>query len=322
MKIEPADIRTELGQYEWRRATWMDEKLVACSPFRADHTPSFYVFLRDTPTAPAGSWGDSGTGDRGNFVRLIALLRGLSEDEAREYLKNQYGTEEVTEPLTVNIGTIGRPKPKPLDTSVLNRYKYRHPYLTCRGISEQVQRMMRVGYCREKRAVTIPWFGPKGELAALMYRKVSGKAFWFEKGGLPLRDLVYGIDVIYRRKINHAVLVEAPIDAMYVMTAGFPAIALGGANFSEGKSDVLRRSPLEEITIMADNDEAGQKWKEQAIDKLMGYMKVKVAEFPNKYKDANDIRCLDELIKYINEARDEKYGVYMKKAGHARRNVC
>src|SRR5690606_7542370 len=117
MKIEPADIRTELGQYAWRRATWMDEKLVACSPFRADHTPSFYVFLRDTPTAPAGSWGDSGTGDRGNFVRLIALLRGLSEDEAREYLKNQYGTEEVTEPLTVNIGTNGRSKPKLFDMS-------------------------------------------------------------------------------------------------------------------------------------------------------------------------------------------------------------
>lgn len=294
-----SDIRSELEKYDWRRATWKEEKLVACSPFRDDYTPSFYVYLRDTPTAPAGSWGDSGTGDRGNFVRLIALLRGLSEDEAREYLKNQYGTEEVTEPLTVNIGTIGRPKSKPLDTSVLNRYKYRHPYLTCRGISEQVQRMMRVGYCREKRAVTIPWFGPKGELAALMYRKVSGKAFWFEKGGLPLRDLVYGIDVIYRRKINHAVLVEAPIDAMYVMTAGFPAIALGGANFSEGKSDVLRRSPLEEITIMADNDEAGQKWKEQAIDKLMGYMKVKAAEFPNKYKDANDVKDLGELCGYI-----------------------
>src|SRR5690606_41797674 len=112
MKIEPADIRTELGQYEWRRATWTDEKLVACSPFRDDHTPSFYVYLRDTPTAPAGSWGDSGTGDRGNFIRLCALLRHVSEGEAREYLKHQYGTETVTgestQPLTLNTWATNR----------------------------------------------------------------------------------------------------------------------------------------------------------------------------------------------------------------------
>lgn len=310
MRITPDDIRAELEQYTWRRPTWTDEKLVACSPFRDDHTPSFYVYLCDTPTAPAGSWGDSGTGARGNFIRLCALLRRVSEEEAREYLTYQYGTEtltiENTAPLTLNIGTIGRPKPKPLDMSILDRYKYRHPYLGRRGISEQVQRMMRVGYCREKQAVTIPWFDPKGELAALMYRKVVGKAFWYERGGLPLRGLIYGIDVVYRKKLRSAVLCEAPIDAMYIMTAGFPAIALGGANFSAEKSDVLKRSPIEELTIMADNDEAGQEWKRQAISKLRGYMAVKVADFPSKYKDANDIKCFDELQKYINGARTGK----------------
>lgn len=311
MFIDPQNIRAELEQYEWRRATWTDEKLIACSPFRDDHTPSFYVYLRDTPTASAGNWGDSGTGDRGNFIRLCALLRRVSEEEAREYLTYQYGTDtligENTAPLALDVAgilrQIDRPQPKPLDMALLDRYKFRHPYLGRRGISEPVQRMMRVGYCREKRAVTIPWFTAGGGLAALMYRKVSGKAFWYERGGLPLRGLIYGIDVVYRKKLRSVVLVEAPIDAMYIMSAGFPAVALGGANFSAEKADVLKRSPLREIIVMADHDDAGQKWKREAVKKLTGHMSVKVAGYPSRYKDANDIKHLGDVLSYIKNAR-------------------
>lgn len=39
------DIKTELEEFDFRNARWSDDKLIACSPFRQDSTPSFFVTL-------------------------------------------------------------------------------------------------------------------------------------------------------------------------------------------------------------------------------------------------------------------------------------
>ena len=305
------DVREELEQFEWHRATWTDDKLIAASPFRDDRRPSFYVWLRDNPQtgAKAGYWGDSGTGERGNLVSLLARLRGVPESNILEYLGDTYcGVEEAEESIDrLDVAAWSRMlptdvRPEPLDRSILDAYKWRHPYLSNRGISEAVQRMLRVGYCREKRAVTMPWFLPDGRLATIMYRSVRGKAFWYRRGGLPVRDLLYGIDVVYRRNLKAVVLVEAPIDAMYVMTAGIPAVALGGANITSAKTDLLKQSPVETVTIMADHDDAGQAWKRQAVEALSGYMSVKIAGYPARHKDVNEIKDLERVRYFINKA--------------------
>src|SRR5690606_28011578 len=97
----PVDVRTELESYEWERPRWLDEKLIACSPFRQDSTPSFYVWLRDVPefNARAGYWGDSGGVEyqRGNFVTLLAYLRGETEDETARYLLDKRSEEHTSE---------------------------------------------------------------------------------------------------------------------------------------------------------------------------------------------------------------------------------
>ena len=37
------DVKEELMQYEWRRAKFTEDKIIACSPFRDDNSPSFVV---------------------------------------------------------------------------------------------------------------------------------------------------------------------------------------------------------------------------------------------------------------------------------------
>ena len=39
------DVRAELENYEWEKAIWKENKLIACSPFRGEENPSFYCFL-------------------------------------------------------------------------------------------------------------------------------------------------------------------------------------------------------------------------------------------------------------------------------------
>ena len=70
------DIQSELEVFEWSRPKWSESKLIACSPFRYDHSPSFFVNLDGDY---AGTWGDSGAYDdewsKGGFIKLLSFLR-------------------------------------------------------------------------------------------------------------------------------------------------------------------------------------------------------------------------------------------------------
>jgi len=73
----PVDVQAELEQFEWDKARWTGEKLIACSPFRSDNHPSFYCWLVETEKAPTGAWGDSGGSgeyEKGGFISLLFIL--------------------------------------------------------------------------------------------------------------------------------------------------------------------------------------------------------------------------------------------------------
>ena len=209
---------------------------------------------------------------------------------------------------------------KPLDTTLLDAYKRRHPYLGERGISEEVQRLCQIGYDQRSNTVTIPWFNADGSLGNIKYRRVNEKTFWYltkcpaclgdkiiRKGrvyncascgiitenplrGRPIREMVYALNLVYERKIKRAAIVEAEIDAMTLWTAGMPAIATGGTAFTATKRDLIIRSPIEEIIVIRDNDRAGRDWQRRVIAELSPYMSVRIATIPSRYKDVNEGR--------------------------------
>ncbi|WP_025846584.1 toprim domain-containing protein [Brevibacillus agri] len=307
MNLE-VDIRAELAAFPWTRATWTEDKLVAASPFRYDRTPSFYVWLRDNPVANAraGYWQDYGASDpeyaRGGPVKLLAFLRNETEEETREYLRWRYGyggevtadPEELALDLSVTIRPPAEPY-RPLDVRILDEHALPHPYLSSRGISEDVQRMFRTGYSPRHRAVTIPWFNADGTLANVKFRRVTEKTFWYAKGGRPIREMIFGLHIVYARGIRRVALVEAEIDAMYLWTAGVPAVAVGGSAFGEAKAELLRKSPVDELLIATDNDGAGAKLKAQVSEKMAGYCELYDVVIPDKYKDMNEVRSVEEV---------------------------
>jgi len=79
------DIPEYLSRYDcWENARWTDERLICSSPFREDSSPSFYVNFNNQW---AGTWGDSGDGSTGNFIKLVAQLDDTSYEEALEKLR-------------------------------------------------------------------------------------------------------------------------------------------------------------------------------------------------------------------------------------------
>lgn len=335
MALDSIDYRAELEAFDWSGATWTDDKLIARSPFRiGDSTPSFYVWLDGEN---AGLWGDSGAAEeseykRGGFVKLLAYLRGEDEAETRAYL----GLDDEVEDDTPRIRKLNLARFKRsisgaqrkakivLDRAILAKLRYRHPYLGRRGISEAAQRLFSVGYDRATRAISMPWFHADGSLAAIKYRSVTHKAFWYHAGGAPVYDLIYGIDNVYKYGWREVFLCESETDAMAAVTAGCNAIAAGGASFKGARRDLIVKSSIECVYIAADNDEAGNKFAEEVIAQLAGHVKLFRVRFGEDEKDVAEalnesgverVRALRDAAEPVRSRILSKEKYYFSKKG-------
>ncbi|MDR9852952.1 toprim domain-containing protein [Paenibacillus sp. VCA1] len=279
-----------IGEIPWRNPRRHPNKLQACSPFRdGDDTPSFSVNL-DPSSDKFGWWNDSGAVDRrwraGPPEKLIAFLRNITEEEAREliYGDGRAGPGEYIS-LRLPQDNVRAPR-KPLNITFEPQVS---EYLLNRGISADIQQMFRTGYDPRSRAVILPWWAPDGRrIFNVKYRSTWDKRFWYAKGGWPIRDLLYGIDIVYQRNIKRVAVCEAEIDCLSLYSMGIPAIATGGAQFSTKKRDLILRSPIEEIIIVRDSDTAGRAWRNQVYEALRGKVDVSLALVPRGYKDVNE----------------------------------
>lgn len=283
------DIETELRAYHWSRASWSRGKLIACSPFRDERTPSFFVQLTDGDKYPAGAWNDMGADDEnwasGMFVKLITWLRNETREEAEEYLLTMYGGLDAADELRlrpIHLDICPRIITE-IDESILDSYEESSDYLNSRGISDKVQREAGILYDATNKAIVIPWLTLDGRLANVKYRSVRNKIFWYAKGAAPLRTLVYGADLAD----EYTVICEAEIDALSFREAGFFAVAVGGSDINAYKRDILLRSRAKAFIIVTDNDAAGQKLRFK-IQKMLAHRRPTYnAYIGGGAKDAN-----------------------------------
>lgn len=303
------DITAELENFNWENATWDDYKLVAKSPFRREHSPSFFVRLQPFDDVPAGYWKDSGATSgytHGSFPFLLAYLLNISVHQAEEYLLEKYGsTSEGYSLESIRLPRLKTYTPKRLlSEKLLEPYRHEHDYLLKRGIDASVIKQCEIGYDKTKKCVTIPWRNANGELANIKYRSVFSKVFWYEKNAVPISDLIYNINHVYKQNAKKIVITEAEIDAMtfHPIMCG---TALGGSNFSDKKCEQIIKCPARDIYLAFDNDPVGKKLTELVAGKLKNYKNIFIVEFPDGFKDANEVNdknilknCLDNAKKY------------------------
>lgn len=303
------DIENELRQYSWDRERWTSDKLIACSPFRQDNSPSFFVNLE------SGGWGDSGgIGEyaNGNLMSLIGYLRGTSPYEAGEYLIDKYGalydiTGDSEGDVTLRVATPKISTKTQFTKEISGEHVIQavSPYVTTRGISDDVQRKFAIGYGEGHRGFTaIPWYTVDGRLANVKYRSTSDKRFFYEANATSVNTLVYGIDAA--RGNVEVVIVEGEIDALSWWTAGIPAVALGGAHINDIQSEMIAREGFKRIYLGGDNDKQGRKLDKLLTDKLGKYAEIYEIDY-GEYKDANEAlkavgtNELYRMVKHSNE---------------------
>lgn len=299
------DIRGELENFEWLNANWSDEKLIASSPFRSDNSPSFAMTLEGDH---AGTWKDSGAeGEEwgtGNLVTLLAFLRNESFKESEEYLLSLYDTEYKYDDMVLVLPTLKMDTEKYVPEYVLQS----HPvifsdYIANRGIGLDVQELYGIRTNEDYSEVAFPWRSVNSYLVTVKYRKTNDKRFFYLKGGNPVKNNIFGIDLVYKFGTETAVIGEAEVDAMSwteaknkkedgtIRSDRFKIIglAVGGVTLSDKQAELIIKSPIKNLVIAADNDKAGQRLRRSIEAKLKGKVNLFFVEIPGPHKDANDV---------------------------------
>lgn len=284
------DLREELEEYEWQRAKWFDEKLIACSPFRYDSSPSFFVNLENLPDKEiAGTWLDSGASHgeefrSGNFTQLLSFLRQETEEETVDYLLEKYDLKPYSD-LKLKMDLKMKAPFIPLQAP---EWLPDVTYLRSRGISLETSYEAEVLTSDNIDKVAFLWKSPSGDIEAIKYRSTTQKTFFYEKGGKRLNELLYGIDFIYRNQCQTVAITEAEIDSLSWRTVGVGAVAVGGSNFSDKQASLLVRSGAKNIILSADNDKVGRELSWKIFKKLEKYFTFWRVVFPPDIKDMNE----------------------------------
>lgn len=180
---------------------------------------------------------------------------------------------------------------------ILDKYRYIHPYMYKRGLTDEIIELFDIGYDEETDCITFPIRDIQGNCLGVARRSTHGKYFNYPNGfEKPLYGLYELMKFQYNRGgISEVIVCESMLDALSFWTVDKYAVALNGLG-SEMQFEQLRDLPCRTIILCTDMDEAGLKAREKLKKQL--YNKIVMQYFlPEGRKDAND--CTKEELKNL-----------------------
>jgi len=240
--------------------------VVATCPFHKDgkeKKPSFSVYTSyDSDSVMPGTYHCFTCNEKGSLVHLISYVLGISDDEAKKWLIDRYGDLYYTHGRELPDMDFGEDEVTVnyLDESILNQYRYYHPYAEKRNISFDIAKQFLVGYNNKRNTVTFPVWDEHGGLVMITERSVIGKKFFIPTG---VEKPVYLLNYVVSHRCNPVVVVEGQIDALVAWSYGVPAVALFGCGTTDHQIELLNSSGIRDFILMYDNDYAGRKGAER-----------------------------------------------------------
>lgn len=263
---------------------WMCE-----CPFHDDSTPSFQI------NAVTCMWVCFGCGEKGGPNKLAKLLD--LDDPPEEYVDLDGLLEELEK---LNQEENGPPV---LPESFLRRFDHPTRYWKRRGLSKATQRLFRLGYDPLTDSATIPTRLPGGDLVGIIRRRMSdGWPRYVYPSGFNLRGTLFGSWHV-GRAVDHLVICEGSIDCMALWQAGVPAVGTLGSRLYPEQAEQLRRLGINKVTLMFDNDKAGDQAAADALDgELLSGMLVWQVDWPLNVNDPASVKDGAVLRKMVKRA--------------------
>lgn len=244
--------------------------------------------------------------DDGGVYGMQWLLRNFSAT-AREENRNVKFDISRNKKTSDNNGMAIRSN-NYISDEELEKYRYVHPYMYARGLTDEVIELFDIGYDRDMQAITFPVRDIHGNCLFIARRSVKTKFFSYPEGvEKPLYGLyelyTYAFSGVKKQPFWHidgvpqeVIVCESMLDALSFWTVGKYAVALNGLG-NELQFKQLRQLPCREIILATDMDERGMAARDRIRENMQNIKIVGEYFFPKGCKDAND--CTKEQLKNL-----------------------
>ena len=294
-------LRTQLiaqGLEYFNQITESGTNLQVTCPFHAngkERRASCGISCQATNDIPAGTVHCFTCGWSGNLQTMISTILGYDDfgaAGARWLLKN-FVTIEVDERPEIKLDFETKRPVKStnfITEQELDKYRYYHPYLAKRGLTERTCDKFDIGYDPERDCITTPVRDALGRCLFVATRQIKSKIFNLPKD---IQKPVYGIYEIGADRLNEILICESVFNAATAYQYGRPAVALFGTGNKE-QYEVLKNLSCRKFVLALDPDDAGERGTERIIKALGGYKILTRLVIPEG-KDINDL-TRDEFL--------------------------
>lgn len=137
----------------------------------------------------------------------------------------------------------------------------------------------------EEPAWMLPIFGPNGNLWG--YQTKSHDRVRNYPPGIKKSHTLFGLNLL--RGSSSVLLVESPLDVVYLDSLGYPAIASFGASVSEHQMRLII-GRVDDLILALDNDGAGQQEMRRLLRERWHHrLPITVFNYPRKGKDPGEL---------------------------------
>lgn len=268
------------------------ENYAITCPFHKDgqeHKPSCFVYaVNDNDNVPFGYFKCFTCHEQGQLYILVSKCLNCTIEFAKQWLVDNFSNTFRETSLELTDIDLSNKTNNYLDESVLYNYSYFHPYMFKRGLTEDVIRKFKIGWNPETDAITFPMWDEHNNLVGISERSVNSKYFYIPTGiDLP----VYLLNFIIKEHIDEVYVVESQIDALYLWTFGYPAIALIGTGGKKAYSK-LKTSGIRKYHLCLDGDLAGKHGILRFIKNMPDDVLIDIIQLPEG-KDVNDLTKIE-----------------------------
>lgn len=264
-----------------------DNVFIQC-PFHSDGKekhPSCTVFARDDDKyTDKGITHCFACGISVPLFTLVGHCFDQDDEFGKEWLVQRYSNIFIEKQTYLPEIQIGKPKETVLDESILNQFAYFHPYQFQRKLSKEIILKYKVGYDKETDSITFPVWDEHNRLKFITKRSVKTKQFFIPQG---VKKPVYLLNFMLKENRDTVFVCESQINALYMNTLGYPAVALIGTG-TRDQYEILNKSPIRHYILAFDGDEAGDKGITRFLSNIRKDVFVDVMLLP-RGKDCNDL---------------------------------
>ena len=286
------EVQLKLGKTILRKIKRGVKNIQICCPIHKDgqeRRPSCGITTEQVGKTPPGMVHCFSCGYTATLDQMISDVFGIHDDGAfgRHWLMQNFIYFENADKrkLNINLEDIGKTESKSyISEQELQHYRFYHPYMFKRKLTEDVIQLFDVGYDKSTDSITFPVRDINGNCLFVSRRSVTGKHFYLPAD---IDKPLYGIYECSKvQPLTELYVCESQINALTCWVYGKPAVALFGTG-NQKQMQALKNVNCRKLIIALDPDASGEKGVKRIVKNVRNKILYK-AQVPIG-KDINDL---------------------------------